>query len=253
MDESWLIPYADLLTLLLALFIVLFATSSLDQAKYNAIKEALYEAFNGELPQGGTGQGKIPDDILLPYPGAGLPGQIPSEEPDPSAEPSGVGDGGPLGNLYTSMTEYVHANELENTVAVEFNGENVLITLKNDLWFESGSAEVTSTMREKAAILAQILKENQNEENPFEIIVAGHTDNRPINTPRYPSNLDLSLDRAAEVHRFLLKASGLSPAYFSSRGYGEEQPIASNDTVEGRAKNRRVELLISQPMKQSQS
>jgi chemotaxis protein MotB len=248
-DESWLIPYADLLTLLLALFIVLFASSSINEEKYNSMAEAMYTAFNGYFSDlasqgiGGDGSGDM-GDLTLPYPEAGKAG-----EKDAGADEQAAAEAAALqlGNLFESLSEYVTDNNLQNTIAVEFQGENVLVTLKNDVWFESGSADVTPGMLTQGATLANLIQANQTPAEPLEVIVAGHTDNVPSNSARYPSNWNLSLARAVNFLTVLLNDGDLSPTNFAVRGYGEYYPIASNDTPEGRQRNRRVELLISRP------
>jgi chemotaxis protein MotB len=107
----------------------------------------------------------------------------------------------------------------------------------------------------QAKVLADMLRENQNPDRPFEVIVSGHTDNQPISNARYPSNWYLSVQRAVNFLNILLDngQTGLAPQYFSTRGYGEYEPIASNDTVDGRMQNRRVELLISQGIIEDQT
>ncbi|MDR2132169.1 MAG: OmpA family protein [Clostridiales Family XIII bacterium] len=250
-DESWLIPYADLLTLLLALFIVLFASSSVNEEKYNSIAEAFYTAFNGYFSDvmsqgiGGDGSGDM-GDLKLPYPEAGKENeeaQARAEAEQAAAEAAAM----QLGNLFESLSEYVTENNLENTIAVEFQGESVLVVLKNDVWFESGSAELTPTMYAQVGMLADLIQANQTPEEPLEVVVAGHTDNVPSNSARYPSNWYLSLARAVNFLAALLEDGDLSSERFSVRPYGETRPIASNDTPEGRKLNRRVELLISRP------
>ncbi|MDR2354820.1 MAG: OmpA family protein [Clostridiales Family XIII bacterium] len=250
-DESWLVPYADILTLLLALFIVLFASSSVDEQKYNAFAEAFYTAFNGFFSDvlsqgmGGDGSGDM-GDLKLPYPNAGKEDEeakAQAEAEQAAAEAAAL----QLGNLFESLSEYVTENNLENTIAVQFEGESVLVVLKNDVWFEPGSADLTPTMYAQAGTLADLIQANQTPEAPLEVVVAGHTDNVPSNSTRYPSNWYLSLARAVNFLAVLLEDGDLSPEHFSTRGYGELHPIATNDTPEGRKLNRRVELLISRP------
>jgi chemotaxis protein MotB len=248
-DESWLVPYADILTLLLALFIVLFASSSVDEQKYNAFAEAFYTAFNGYFSDvlsqglGGDGSGDM-GDLKLPYPNAGKEdAEAQAEAEQAAAEAAAL----QLGNLFESLSEYVTENNLQNTIAVQFEGESVLVVLKNDVWFESGSADLTPTMYAQAGTLADLIQANQTPEEPLEVVVAGHTDNVPSNSARYPSNWYLSLARAVNFLAVLLDDGDLSPEHFSTRGYGELSPIATNDTPEGRKMNRRVELLISRP------
>ncbi|MDR0671335.1 MAG: OmpA family protein [Oscillospiraceae bacterium] len=241
-DESWLIPYADLLTLLLALFIVLFAASSIDSDKYQAIMSAFQDELGAGLLPGG--EGVLPPGMLPPGNGG--------SSPAPTTPPSG-GDG--LGDsdiklwpLFDSLQDYVDDNHMDDNIDVAFTGQDVLITLKSDIWFSSGSAEITPSMQEQAHMLAQLLRDNQNPAYPLEVIVAGHTDNVPIHSSQYPSNWHLSARRALNFLMALLEDSGLDPTHFSSRGYGEYAPIATNSTPDGRQRNRRVELLVSQPL-----
>ncbi|MDR2670139.1 MAG: OmpA family protein [Oscillospiraceae bacterium] len=245
-DESWLIPYADLLTLLLALFIVLFAASSINSEKYQAIMSSFQDALGG-------GGGMLPgSDGVLP-PGMQPPGTGLRPTPTPPAGEDDEGEGDGDGNiklwpLFDSLQDYVDENHMDDNIDVAFTGQDVLITLKSDIWFGSGSAEITPSMREQAHMLAQLLRDNQNPEFPLEVIVAGHTDNVPIHSSQYPSNWHLSARRALNFLMALLEDSDLDPTRFSSRGYGEYAPIATNSTPEGRQRNRRVELLVSQPL-----
>jgi chemotaxis protein MotB len=251
MDESWLIPYADILTLLLALFIVLFASSSVNEEKYNSMAEAFYTAFNGYYSDvlsqgvGGDGTGDM-GDLKLPYPDAGTESEDAQAQAD-AEQAAAEAAAQQLGNLFESLSEYVTENNLEDTIAVKFDGESVLVVLKNDIWFESGSADLTPSMYAQVGMLADLIQNNQTPDDPLEVVVAGHTDNIPSNSARYPSNWYLSQARAVSFLAALLEDGDLSPEYYSTRAYGEVQPIASNDTPEGRTLNRRVELLMSRP------
>ncbi|MDR0569885.1 MAG: OmpA family protein [Clostridiales Family XIII bacterium] len=250
-DESWLIPYADLLTLLLALFIVLFASSSVNEQKYNSMAQAFYTAFNGffsdvlSMGIGGDGSGDM-GNLTLPYPEAGLPDEQSAAQAN-ADQAAAEAAAAQLGNLYESISQYVSDNNLQNTIAVEFQGENVVVTLTNDIWFKSGSAEVSPAMIDQGKILARLIQANQTPQSPLEVIVAGHTDNVPSNSVQYPSNWYLSLARAVNFLVVLLDDKNLDPTHFSTRGYGEYMPVDVNSTPEGRQKNRRVELLISRP------
>jgi chemotaxis protein MotB len=240
-DESWLIPYSDLMTLLLALFIVLFASSTVQEEKFRAVMKSLSSAFGVSegssviemFPKGSI----IPEDLNM----LSQPPQQAEEDDDGSAFKK------QMDNLYASLKRYVNDNSLEGTIGLEFNGENVLITLKSDIWFQSGSAAVTRDMVNQARTLSSLLRGNQDAEHPLEIIVTGHTDNVPIRTSRYPSNWYLSMERAFNFLVVLLENTELNPGLFSARGYGEYQPIADNGTPEGRQMNRRVELVVSRP------
>ncbi|MBP1758145.1 MAG: flagellar motor protein MotB [Firmicutes bacterium] len=233
-DEGWLLPYSDMMTLLLALFIVMFAVSSVDQAKFNSMMEAMYTAFGGDTAEG--------IQLPLPYPDADLPL---TEKTDTAINSS-------LPNLYLSLNSYVIDQGLQDSIAVQYSGSDILVTIKNDVFFASASADLSPEMQEQAKILAQLLLENQDPLRPFDVIVAGHTDNVPINNVQFPSNWHLSAHRALNFLDALLTGSQLDPTHFSSRGYGEYAPVATNDTPEGRQQNRRVELLISEPISPQQ-
>jgi chemotaxis protein MotB len=246
-DESWLIPYSDLMTLLLALFIVLFASSSVQEEKFNAIMRSFAVEFGS--PEGKSLIEMSPNDGLI---NLNIDMPVPRREETPDRE-NGDGDGGEGGsigknqmnNLYSSLERYVTANSLDGKVGLEFTGEQVVITLKSDIWFQSGSAGITPEMVQQAHTMSALLRDNQDKEHPLEVVVTGHTDNVPIHTSRYPSNWYLSMDRAFNFLAVLLENGELDPGAFSARGYGEYRPIAANDTPEGRQMNRRVELQVS--------
>ena len=241
-DESWLLPYSDMMTLLLALFIVMFAVSSVDQAKFNAMMESMYTAFGGTSNTGS------------PVEGSGGAVDMDALEDLLASGGGGGGGGGQdvgLGSLYLSLNDYVEDSDLSNSIAVQYKGDDVLVTLKNDVFFSPGSADLSPEMQEQAQTLAVLLEQSQDPDSPFEVVVAGHTDDVPINTSKYPSNWYLSLQRAANFLGAMLENTNLNPSYFSARGYGEYNPVSSNDTAEGRQRNRRVELLISQKIEQA--
>ncbi|MDR1066808.1 MAG: OmpA family protein [Clostridiales bacterium] len=236
-DESWLVPYADLLTLLLALFIVLFASSSIDQEKIQSMAAAFYGEFIGGVTEGGApiSKGSVIDAEFVEQ---NLTAREEYEEP--------------IDNLYDSIEKHVEESEdFKDIIGLERIGEDILITLKSDIWFESGSADITPEMMEEVDMIARLLNQNQDEERPFEVVVTGHTDNVPIHSSRYPSNWHLSMERAVNFLEVLLTSGHFNPVYFSSRGYGEHKPLDTNDTPEGRQRNRRVELLVSNAFDES--
>ncbi|MDR1650537.1 MAG: OmpA family protein [Synergistaceae bacterium] len=244
-DESWLIPYSDLMTLLLALFIVLFASSTIQEEKFRAVMSSLAGAFG--VSDGSSVIEMFPEGSIIPLDLNALPPQPPSQAGD---DEDGDEDGGgafknQMDGLYASLERYVSGNSLEGTIGLEFSGENVMITLKSDIWFKSGSAEITGGMVNLARTLSALLRDSQDAEHPLEVVVTGHTDNVPIRTSRYPSNWYLSMERAFNFLAVLLENKELDPGSFSARGYGEYQPIADNGTPEGRQMNRRVELMVS--------
>jgi len=233
MDESWLIPYADLLTLLLALFIVLFAMSSVDAVKFQMLSKAFNDVFAG-----GTGvfefQSPMPE------------GQM--ESPDERKEDvkkndntdTAAKDQLELLELQKKVNTYIEDNKLKDKLNTSLTDEGLLLTIRDNVLFESGRAEVRTRDIGVANEIADLLIM----EPPRNIIISGHTDNVPISTARYESNWELSVMRAVEFMKIILKNEQLDPRWFSAKGFGEFQPVATNDTAAGKARNRRVEILI---------
>ncbi len=260
-DESWLIPYADILTLLLALFIVLFASSQIDQKKF----EAVAEAFASEL-DGGTGilDSNSPTDME----DDGTSSQIPSimdqevEKDDTETEPGAGGDSDveiDATELYTAaqdqkeleqmqqaFQEFAEENGIESRVTTELDDRGLVVKLREGVLYESGSADLNGD----AAKLAREISQMFESEVPRTIYIEGHTDNVPTNQSEYPTNWELSSARAINFMKIILENSELDPRKFSATGYGEYRPIASNETAQGKAENRRVEIVISRFIEQ---
>ncbi|NUK30852.1 flagellar motor protein MotB [Parageobacillus sp. VR-IP] len=229
MNESWLIPYADLLTLLLSLFIVLFASSQIDQKKFQEISRSFSASFTG-----GTG--------VLDFESPVEPKQLPSSSKQDHKHKSALDkrDKEELQNVKEKIDEYIVQNHLNGKLQTSLTEEGLAITILNDILFDSGSAEVRVKDRRLAKEISQLLVMNP----PRNIIISGHTDNVPIHNAQFASNWELSVMRAVNFMKLLLENPKLDPRSFSAKGYGEFKPVASNDTPEGRMKNRRVEILI---------
>ncbi|MEV5115214.1 flagellar motor protein MotB [Peribacillus frigoritolerans] len=229
-DESWLVPYADILTLLLALFIVLFASSSVDAVRFQQLSNVFNQVFTS-----GTGFMDFPSDS-------------PSKEPTSPEQRTGAEDLEKLGkNEQEELTEvqervnaYIEKNDLTDKLGTNLTDEGMLISIRENVLFESGVAEVRSENRKMAKEISGLLVMDL----PRNIIVSGHTDNIPIKNSKYESNWDLSVMRSVNFMKLLLENKDLDPEMFSAKGHGEFKPVASNETEKGRAKNRRVEILI---------
>ena len=242
--DGWMTTYADMVTLLMTFFVLMFAISNVDQQKGLL--------FFGGLSRGGLSMEQYIDIVERFGPsgeddplGDTYPYPYPSPSPSPD-DGSGAAEGNQaLTDLYGTISDYILEQGLSDKMQLEFTGEYLLLTLASDIWFISGSADITSEMRERAEELGGLLNVAYSEERPFEIVVAGHTDNVPVNTVRFPSNWHVSVARATNFLEVLIPASGLDTQYFYVRGCGEERPIATNDTADGRQRNRRVEVMIS--------
>lgn len=252
MSESWLIPYADILTLLLALFVILFAMSSVNAQKFNLLSRAFNEMFTG-------GTGILQFDS--PVPAGNTSGQIikkgdqkkdetqqqgaTKNQEQQQAEQNKVNQEDLL-KLQSTLNSYISKDNLGSDLSTAITTEGLLVTIRNDVLFNSGSADVQPQDLNTAREIAKLLTTDP----PRNIIISGHTDNIPIRNSKYASNWELSVMRAVNFMRIVMDDSQLDPKYFSAKGFGEYQPVAPNDTEEGRAKNRRVEILISPKLNQ---
>lgn len=224
--EGWLIPYADLLTLLLALFIVLFASSNIDQTKLEKMSQSFNQVFSGgtSVFQASTASNS---DISR------------TNKTDTTANPRTY-ELAKLDELKEEVNQYIEKNGLENEIEATINSSGLVLTIQDRALFSMGEATLDPDARAVARSISGILEQAGNRE----IVVSGHTDNIPINTARFPSNWELSSARATAFMRGLLTNDALNPGQFTLASYGEYQPIATNDTEAGRSKNRRVEVLI---------
>lgn len=234
-SESWLLPYADILTLLLALFIVLFSMSSVDAQKF----QRLSQVFNG-IFVGGTGVSEY-NDLLPPDNSQASVGK---NENDSEKEEKEVQfakhEQEELEHIQMKINAYMIQKNLEGKFDISLTQEGLLLTIRDNVLFESGVADV----RKEDLTTAKEISELLVMDIPREIIISGHTDNVPIKNARFQSNWELSVMRAVNFMKIILENDALDPGLFSAKGFGEFQPIASNDNAEGKAKNRRVEVLI---------
>lgn len=252
-DESWLIPYADLLTLLLALFIVLFASGQTNQQKLEQISRSMQGAFSGGMglmeffgvTQPIRGEDELSRNTIY---------EDPSGDPEGSGQGAGEdsGDGeseterrehANLDALKGELDSYITDNSLATELETTLGGHYVMITIRDQALFASGSAQIKSEAAVLAAAIADILVSYPD----YEVTVSGHTDDVPISTSLYASNWDLSTARSLNFMKELFRNPKINQKRFSSTGFGEFRPIASNDTAEGRAMNRRVEVSIISP------
>lgn len=234
-SESWLLPYADILTLLLALFIVLFSMSSVDAQKF----QRLSQVFNG-IFIGGTGVSEY-NDLIPPDNSQASVGK---NENDSDKEEKAVQfakhEQEELERIQMKINAYMMQKNLEGKFDISLTQEGLLLTIRDNVLFESGVADV----RQEDLTTAKEISELLVMDIPREIIISGHTDNVPIKNARFQSNWELSVMRAVNFMKIILENDALDPGLFSAKGFGEFQPIAANDNAEGKAKNRRVEVLI---------
>ena len=218
--DRWLVSYADFITLLFAFFVVLYSAAQVDKRRAAQVASAIQTAFHesGSLPPPAVSGGN-PSSSPAP------PGF--DEQSDEEQE------------ALKKQIEQTLATEISNgDVALRSSSEGLVISLREVGFFDSGSAEIKASSAAVFAQLAEILRENGSD-----IRIEGHTDNVPIHNSKFSSNWDLSTARATATIRLLIGYK-LKPERMAAAGYAEFHPIAGNDTPEGRANNRRVDIVI---------
>ncbi len=240
-DETWLIPYADLLTLLLALFIVLFASSSVDAQKFQDMAQSFSSVLSGGagvfesatfIPVGDTVQDRGRDKVDGDEKKKSKEEQELQEKIRQETEQ--------LENLKDKIDQYIVANGLTTQLTTELNNFQLVLRISDNALFPSGAATVKTEAQNLAVAISNLLVAYPQ----YEVIVSGHTDDRPIHTSEFKDNWMLSWKRSYNFMEILLNSNNLDESRFSPVGYGEHRPIATNTTAEGRATNRRVEVSI---------
>ncbi|QXI30119.1 flagellar motor protein MotD [Pseudomonas vanderleydeniana] len=231
--ERWLVSYADFITLLFAFFVVMYSISSINEGKYKVISQALVGVFTDA------------DRSLKPIPiGDERPVTVKPADPlikDAEQTDAAFGQGAadPLKSIADDISAAFGDLISSNQMTVRGNELWVEIELNSGLLFGSGDALPSDKAFDIIAKVAKILK-------PFDnpIHVEGFTDDQPIRTAQYPTNWELSSARSSSIVR-MMAMEGVNPQRMASVGYGEFQPVANNATAEGRARNRRVVLVVS--------
>lgn len=224
---SWLTTYGDMVTLLLTFFVLLFSFSTLDLERFRAVMQS-FQGSLGVLESGMT----ISDQASIA--GRDSPmGQLFEQNPLERELAEDV--------LY-ALSALQATLGLQDSFWIEFTERGLVIHFTDRVLFDTGKAELKPEARELLAVLAGQLKDL-----PQAIRVEGHTDNVPIHNAVFPSNWELSAARAVGVVRYLIEAGGIDPRRLAAVGYGEYRPIASNETAEGRARNRRVDIVLLNP------
>lgn len=256
--DNWLTTYGDMVTLLLTFFVLLFSFSTINEAKWRELVIAFTGGSAGGKVIIGDGDGDGDGDFTIPpLPSATPSGETPTPTPTPTATktssptpkptptptPSHGGYPDNIDAIYKGIIGFMEEHNLETRVEVLKTDFEIIIRFKDNVMFESGKADLK---QEFYGVLGEFTKILNEFEDEIEMIrIEGHTDNRPINTWQFPSNWELSTSRAVAVLRYLIEEKGFSPTKISAVGYGEYHPVDTNETSEGRARNRRVDFVIT--------
>ncbi|KUP23915.1 flagellar motor protein MotB [Paenibacillus sp. DMB5] len=276
--DRWMITYADLITLLLIFFVVMYAMSSLDTEKYRIVTGSLSETFRSGNPVLDGGSGVLdgengiqdPPSAVEPNNGGGNgvsnsgnggtgnsgsgTGEAPSTEEQDGNEPPSARElafreqEAKLNALMDVITAYVEDNNLGDQIFVADKPQGIAITLSDRFLFDVGRAELKPpafpALRQLSGLFSGI---------GASISIEGHTDNTPVSAgSQYNDNWDLSGARALSVLRFFLDSEGLDPGTFQYAGYADTRPAYDNATAEGRQRNRRVELIVLRQLQEEE-
>jgi chemotaxis protein MotB len=243
--ERWLVSYADFITLLFAFFTTLYAISTVDAQKLTAMVESMQSAFASQMPASadrpgpGPGAGAMPQKLNLPnQPISPRPGDLQKkgETDDGAAEPVSVDE--VRARLLQQLDQQIASGLLD----IEVDPRGLVVSIREAGSFPTGKAELSAVVEHVLSEIATALRGVGN----F-VRVEGHTDNVPIHTDRFKSNWELSTARATNVVALLL-AGGLHPRRLSAAGYAEFHPRVSNDTDGNRARNRRIDIVVLNPL-----
>ncbi|MCS7281169.1 MAG: OmpA family protein [Desulfobacterota bacterium] len=208
--ERWLITYADVITLLLALFIMMYSFSKTDAEKYKEVSRHLKSIFiSGSRILEGEGFGGVIDELDA------LRGELERELED------------------------IKRSQGANQIQILRDERGVVIRILDRAFFDEGRADLKENAKKTIDKIAPVLKRIRNP-----VMIEGHTDNVPIHNEYFRSNWELSVRRATEVVRYFIEKAKIPPNRLSASGFAEFRPIASNETEEGRALNRRIEIVI---------
>jgi chemotaxis protein MotB len=262
--ERWLLTYADMITLLLIFFVVMFAMSQVDVDKYEAITQSLQSSFKsgdsildqgsglldgGKLQSGNiSGGGK--GDKGTGKGNSNVPDQNQEEQnknqPLTAREIAFRKQEEELSNLMNMINQYIKENQLEDQISINDLPKGIAITLNDRFLFDIGQANLKPDSTETLTRLASLFKQLNTM-----ISIEGHTDNLQITSKsKYADNWELSGARALSVLRYFIDKQGLEPEGFQYAGYADTRPAGDNSTPSGRQKNRRVEITVLRQLQQ---
>jgi len=234
-QDRWMVSYADFITLLFAVFVVLYAFAKADQKKQVQLTDAIDSAFHS--------LGIFPNATRKPAKDATITGAEMPAIPmnivmgEDVLSPARVKED--LEHLHRELEQRLSDQVATHTVSMKMGRDGLVISLREAGFFSSGSAtpkpETLPTLRQIALSLGR---------TPYDLRIEGHTDNIPIHTAEFDSNWELSAARATHIARIFIDLKAIPPERISAAGYSEYHPAAGNNTAEGRSENRRVDLVV---------
>lgn len=239
--ERWLISYADFITLLFAVFVTLYAMSQTDKKKMDQLVASLRESF-GYVKTGASAEklNLTESTDLRTIPSVRMevltPGLRHTQETSPALAEASTKE---FAAIKAAIEENLKKTGAQNKVNVDITKRGLVVSLKEAGFFDSGEATVK---RESVLLLAMVCRSLAGYSNPVRI--EGNTDNVPISSGKYQSNWELSTARATNIVHYLIENYKFRPGKISAVGYGEFRPMADNGTEAGRAKNRRVDIVL---------
>lgn len=251
MDERWLVSFADMMTLMFALFMVLFSISSVNTSKFESLQRAMQDAFSGKVLSGGkavmeSGAGSDAQRAAIEPP---LPAIMPLDavnQTRPGSDQKARADAASredeeFKRLKQRIDQLAAKAGLEGKVNTEIRRRGLVVQLlTDDVFFDSGQALLKPGSLALLGQMGRLIRD----ERDHPLVVEGYTDSQPIATGQYPSNWELSGARAAAVVR-QFGAAGIHSSRMSLSGYAQQHPIDTNSTQTGRARNRRVEIVLA--------
>lgn len=220
-NERWLLTYSDLITLLMIFFVVMYSISNINTGKYKQLSESLKTGMGG-------GKTIIGKDETTPI-----------NQQTSVIDLNNAAEQQKLEAVKKQLDEYLKKNGLKATVTTSIDDRGLVVSIEDTEFFDTGKADINPVSKIKLIAIGNILNQVVNY-----MRVEGHTDNVPIKNNEFSSNWQLSAIRATNVTELLISSVGIPPAKLSAVGYGEYRPIADNSTEVGRAKNRRVDIII---------
>ena len=228
-SERWLLTYSDLITLLMIFFVIMYSMSNVDSEKYDSLATSLNTSLSPSFSiVSGNGNNYI---------GSGITGNNGNSQLLSNSSLDKVLS--PTQEIEQQLENYLETHDLTSQVNLHIEPQGLILSLNENVFFESGQAEIQPDYKKNLLEISEILNTFDNN-----VVIEGHTDNVPIHNSQFKSNWELAAVRATNVVHLLIEEGHMTPSKLAATSYGEYRPIASNDTPEGRSKNRRIDIVL---------